>query len=192
VSDSTSKEYGTVWKYVQITGSGRAVDRAKKLIHIRLERLEPKQLDEMRQAHAIGAGAAEAGSGGGDDGNAADQQDGAMVGIRGTGGGQWAPARYVVTGDQQASNTDQRLEPFDGGSGPGPGAQHQHSQHQQQHHMMPPQGYVVAPLSAMMDGGQVPTIFVTGNHLPLGYASIPIAAGQGHSQGNGGGGGYRS
>ena len=42
VSDSTSKEYGTVWKYVQITGSGRAVDRAKKLLHIRLERLEPR------------------------------------------------------------------------------------------------------------------------------------------------------
>ena len=42
VSDSTSKEYGAVWKYVQITGSGRAVDRAKKLLHIRLERLEPR------------------------------------------------------------------------------------------------------------------------------------------------------
>ena len=42
VSDSTSKEYGTVWKYVQLTGSGRAVDRAKKLLHIRLERLEPR------------------------------------------------------------------------------------------------------------------------------------------------------
>jgi len=42
ISDSTSKEYGTVWKYVQITGSGRAVDRAKKLLHIRLERLEPR------------------------------------------------------------------------------------------------------------------------------------------------------
>ena len=42
ISDSKSKEYGTVWKYVQITGSGRAVDRAKKLLHIRLERLEPR------------------------------------------------------------------------------------------------------------------------------------------------------
>ena len=46
VSDSTSKEYGTVWKYVQITGSGRAVDRAKKLLHIRLERLEPRENEE--------------------------------------------------------------------------------------------------------------------------------------------------
>ena len=45
VSDSTSKEYGTVWKYIQITGTGRAVDRAKKLLHIRLERLEPKRDD---------------------------------------------------------------------------------------------------------------------------------------------------
>ena len=44
ISDSTSKEYGTVWKYVQITGSGRAVDRAKKLLHIRLERLEPRAM----------------------------------------------------------------------------------------------------------------------------------------------------
>ena len=42
ISESTSKEYGTVWKYVQITGTGRAVDRAKKLLHIRLERLEPR------------------------------------------------------------------------------------------------------------------------------------------------------
>lgn len=48
VSDSTSKEYGTVWKYVQITGSGRAVDRAKKLLHIRLERLEPRLDDEEK------------------------------------------------------------------------------------------------------------------------------------------------
>ena len=45
ISDSTSREYGTVWKYVQITGSGRAVDRAKKLLHIRLERLEPRGAD---------------------------------------------------------------------------------------------------------------------------------------------------
>ncbi len=42
ISDSKSKEYGTVWKYVQISGTGRAVDRAKKLLHIRLERLEPR------------------------------------------------------------------------------------------------------------------------------------------------------
>eukprot|EP01035_Chromulina_nebulosa_P064310 gene64310-87951_t len=34
ISESTSKEYGTVWKYVQIKGTGRAVDRAKKLLHI--------------------------------------------------------------------------------------------------------------------------------------------------------------
>jgi len=46
ISDSTSKEYGTVWKYVQISGSGRAVDRAKKLLHIRLERLEPRSVEE--------------------------------------------------------------------------------------------------------------------------------------------------
>jgi predicted PilT family ATPase len=44
ISDSKSKEYGTVWKYVQITGTGRAVDRAKKLLHIRLERLEPRDV----------------------------------------------------------------------------------------------------------------------------------------------------
>lgn len=39
ISESTSREYGMIWKYIQITGTGRAVDRAKKLIHIRLERL---------------------------------------------------------------------------------------------------------------------------------------------------------
>jgi hypothetical protein len=42
ISESTSREYGMVWKYVQLTGTGRAVDRAKKLIHIRLDRLEPR------------------------------------------------------------------------------------------------------------------------------------------------------
>lgn len=45
ISDSVSREYGNVWKYIQISGSGRAVDRAKKLLHIRLERLEPKNED---------------------------------------------------------------------------------------------------------------------------------------------------
>ena len=46
VSTTTSKEYGRVWRYVQITGTGRALDRAKKLLHIRLERLEPEDIDE--------------------------------------------------------------------------------------------------------------------------------------------------
>jgi hypothetical protein len=45
ISDSVSREYGNVWKYIQISGNGRAVDRAKKLLHIRLERLEPKPED---------------------------------------------------------------------------------------------------------------------------------------------------
>ena len=48
ISDSTSREYGNVWKYIQITGTGRAVDRAKKLLHIRLERLEPRSDDATR------------------------------------------------------------------------------------------------------------------------------------------------
>lgn len=48
ISDSTSREYGNVWKYIQITGTGRAVDRAKKLLHIRLERLEPRA-DESKK-----------------------------------------------------------------------------------------------------------------------------------------------
>lgn len=47
ISDSTSKEYGTVWKYVQITGTGRAVDKAKKLLHIRLERLVPRPIEDV-------------------------------------------------------------------------------------------------------------------------------------------------
>ena len=53
ISDSTSREYGTVWKYVQITGSGRAVDRAKKLLHIRLERLEPRATDAAASNDAL-------------------------------------------------------------------------------------------------------------------------------------------
>lgn len=47
VSEGTSKEYGIVWKYVQISGSRRAVDRAKKLLHIRLERFEPRDEGAM-------------------------------------------------------------------------------------------------------------------------------------------------
>jgi len=55
ISDSSSKEYGTVWKYVQIRGSGRAVDRAKKLLHIRLERLEPRPVEEGEApGHKVG------------------------------------------------------------------------------------------------------------------------------------------
>jgi len=42
ISETSTKEYGIVWKYVQITGTGRSVDRAKKLLHIRLDRLEPR------------------------------------------------------------------------------------------------------------------------------------------------------
>lgn len=47
ISDTKTKEYGTVWKYVQISGTSRSVDRAKKLLHIRLERLEPR--DDQKQ-----------------------------------------------------------------------------------------------------------------------------------------------
>ena len=46
VSTTTSKEYGQVWKYLQIIGTGRAIDRAKKLLHIRLERLELENMDD--------------------------------------------------------------------------------------------------------------------------------------------------
>ena len=55
ISDSRSKEYGTVWKYVQITGTGRAVDRAKKLLHIRLERLEPRDASAEREDAEVDA-----------------------------------------------------------------------------------------------------------------------------------------
>ena len=37
VSDSPSKEYGREWNYVQLQGTTRAVDKAKKLIYLRLE-----------------------------------------------------------------------------------------------------------------------------------------------------------
>ena len=42
ISESSSQEFGRVWRYVHIKGGGRAVDKAKKLLHIRLERLEPR------------------------------------------------------------------------------------------------------------------------------------------------------
>lgn len=49
ISETSSKEYGLVWKYVQLTGTGRAVDRAKKLIHIRLELLDQKNTSSNEQ-----------------------------------------------------------------------------------------------------------------------------------------------
>jgi len=60
ISDSTSKEYGTVWKYIQITGNGRAVDRVKKLLHIRLERLEPGSVKPEDESAADAAAIAAA------------------------------------------------------------------------------------------------------------------------------------
>ena len=54
ISESTSKEYGMVWKYVQITGSGRAVDRAKKLLHLRLARLEPRSTGSREGEESLG------------------------------------------------------------------------------------------------------------------------------------------
>ena len=40
LSSSTSEEFGRVWRYLQIRGTGRSVDKAKKLLHIRLERFQ--------------------------------------------------------------------------------------------------------------------------------------------------------
>lgn len=37
VSDVPSKEYGRSWNYVQLSGSTRSVDKAKKLLILRLE-----------------------------------------------------------------------------------------------------------------------------------------------------------
>eukprot|EP00960_Hanusia_phi_P052016 761193-Hanusia_phi.AAC.3 len=37
VSDNPSKEFGREWNYVQLQGSTRNVDKAKKLIYMRLE-----------------------------------------------------------------------------------------------------------------------------------------------------------
>lgn len=41
VSDTQFQEFGRTWKYIQLTGSGRSIDRAKKLIHLRFESMEP-------------------------------------------------------------------------------------------------------------------------------------------------------
>ena len=37
VSDSPSKEFGREWNYIHLQGTTRNVDRAKKLIYMRLE-----------------------------------------------------------------------------------------------------------------------------------------------------------
>jgi hypothetical protein len=37
VSDSLSKDFGREWNYIHLQGTGRNVDRAKKLIYMRLE-----------------------------------------------------------------------------------------------------------------------------------------------------------
>lgn len=53
ISESNSREFGIVWKYVQISGSGRAVDRAKKLLHIRLDRMEPRGTDQSNSSGEV-------------------------------------------------------------------------------------------------------------------------------------------
>lgn len=51
VSESESREYGTTWKYVMVHGTGREVDRAKKLLHIRLDRYVPRTDQEVSTTH---------------------------------------------------------------------------------------------------------------------------------------------
>ena len=53
VSDSESKEFGTTWKYVMMHGTGREIDRAKKLLHIRLERYIPRSDEELAATKKI-------------------------------------------------------------------------------------------------------------------------------------------
>lgn len=65
VSDSTSKEYGTTWKYIQISGSGREADRAKKLLHIRLDRLVP--VGDGSKSDSYSDGSSDTASDAGDD-----------------------------------------------------------------------------------------------------------------------------
>lgn len=53
ISDTESREFGTTWKYVMMYGTGREIDRAKKLLHIRLERYIAKTPLEMEAARSI-------------------------------------------------------------------------------------------------------------------------------------------
>jgi len=53
ISDTESREFGTTWKYVMMYGTGREIDKAKKLLHIRLERYIPKTPLEMEAARSI-------------------------------------------------------------------------------------------------------------------------------------------
>lgn len=53
ISDTESREFGTTWKYVMMYGTGREIDRAKKLLHIRLERYIAKTPLEMEAAKSI-------------------------------------------------------------------------------------------------------------------------------------------
>lgn len=53
ISDTESREFGTTWKYVMMYGTGREIDRAKKLLHIRLERYIAKTPQEMEAARCI-------------------------------------------------------------------------------------------------------------------------------------------
>jgi hypothetical protein len=52
VSDSTNTEFGMKWNYIQITGTGRTVDRAKKLILLRLERLDSTNSHETARNYS--------------------------------------------------------------------------------------------------------------------------------------------
>ncbi|KAJ1395474.1 hypothetical protein B484DRAFT_459025 [Ochromonadaceae sp. CCMP2298] len=69
ISDSESREYGTVWKYIMIAGTGREVDRAKKLLHIRLERFVPRTSQEIAAMQAASDASEDIPNGYGGNGN---------------------------------------------------------------------------------------------------------------------------
>ena len=51
MSDTSSREFGTIWKYVQITGNSRSIDKAKKLLQLRLDRLETSHADTRKPSY---------------------------------------------------------------------------------------------------------------------------------------------
>ena len=44
--DNVTVEYGVSWKYMSIQGLSRNIDKAKKILHIRLEKLQTKKPSE--------------------------------------------------------------------------------------------------------------------------------------------------
>tara|TARA_A100001015_G_scaffold274640_1_gene331196 strand:+ start:63 stop:491 length:429 start_codon:yes stop_codon:yes gene_type:complete len=52
--DNATEEYGISWKYMSVEGLSRNIDKVKKIVHIRLEKLQLKKPEDTSIVDKIG------------------------------------------------------------------------------------------------------------------------------------------